>query len=207
MRELKLSGMRVGAMILGTCVVLGACAKKDDAAVDSTTTTAAGSTTTDTAAGSMANTNAMSDQNILASIAAANESEIAAGKVAQTKATNAEVKSFASTMVQDHTAMQKDGDQLATRLNIKTEGSAEADQMKQEHKAALDSLNNTAKGASFDKMYIANQVAGHQAVLDHLQKAQGQAQSADIKTMIQQAIPKVQQHLDRARQIQSKLGS
>jgi predicted outer membrane protein len=56
-------------------------------------------------------------------------------------------------------------------------------------------------------MYMAQQVAAHQKTLQDLNNFQTVAQDQNLRTMIQGAIPKVQQHLDRARQIHSSLGT
>jgi putative membrane protein len=102
--------------------------------------------------------------------------------------------------------MQGDADKLAKSAKITPTAPSSATQLKQESKAAMDSLK-AAKGATFDQQYIAGQVADHQKALDNLKSYQGTAQNADLKNLIQNAIPKVQQHLDRARDLQGKLGT
>lgn len=208
--------MRVGALALGASLALGACAKRDNAATDTvaTTTTATPATgMSDTGAmagGSMSSgssMSAMSDANILSVISLANSNEIGAGKTAQEKATSASVKSYASDMVKDHTTMQSEADKIAKAINVTPEAPASADQMKAHASAEMDSLKAAAKGNAFDTQYINAQVNDHQMVLDHLQQFQSSAQNAQLKDLITKAIPKVQQHLDRAKQLQSQLGT
>ena len=63
------------------------------------------------------------------------------------------------------------------------------------------------KGAAWDKFYIDHAVAGHEKVLRFAQDAANSAQNADLKTMIQKATPIVQKHLDKAKELQTKLAS
>ena len=51
------------------------------------------------------------------------------------------------------------------------------------------------------------QVQAHEATLNMLNQAASATQNAELRTLVQNAIPAVQQHLDRARQILSGLGS
>ena len=210
--------MRRALAVAACAAALGACAKGDkNAGTDTLGTSAAPAMGSDTMAASTSAANATaattasvpvtSDAEILSVIGMANASEIGEGKLAQTKATNADVKSFAGDMVKDHMAMQSDADKLAKNANITPAAPSAATQMKAEATAMMDSLKAAAKGATFDQQYIAGQVADHQKVLSNLQSYQGTAQNAELKNLIQQAIPKVQQHLDKARDLQSKLGT
>jgi putative membrane protein len=146
----------------------------------------------------------MTDAQILAVVAAANEGEVAAGKLASTKATNDSVKAFARDMVTDHSKMLDDGRALAQKLNI-TPASTAADSLTKANHDLATRLSTAAKGAAFDTMYVNAQVAGHEQVLDMLKNAQSQAQNADLKSMLQSAQGTVQQHLDRIKTIQGSM--
>lgn len=183
------------------------------------TAVASGAVTTDSAGGttgSMAGTagaagaatgstgaTALADADIANVIHEVNAGEIAAGKIAQTKASNADVKAYAREMVQAHTAMDKQGAKIggetaATNATIR-------DSVVNANKAVSSQLQSAASGAEFDKAYIESQVQGHQSALSFLQAAQNQTQNADMRKMIDAAIPDVQKHLDRARSLQSKV--
>lgn len=212
--------MRRALAVAACAAALAACAKKDNAGTDTLATTAAPAMGTDTAMNNMGGANAganganasgatvavTSDAEIMAAIGMTNTNEIGAGKMAAGKTTNADVKSYANDMVKEHTAMQADADKLAKKSNVTPKAPAAADMMKKEAMAMMDSLK-MAKGTSFDMEYINGQVGDHQKALANLQSFQGTAQNAELKTMIQQAIPKVQQHLDRARDLQTKLNT
>lgn len=204
------------ALLVGAAVALGACSK-GDAGADSVATQP-GTATADSAAGMTAAHDSaamgmngasgnMSAANIASMIGLSNGSEIAQGKLAQDKATNGDVKAFAKMMVSDHEAMQKSLDSLATAKNVTPQPPAQADQFRQMDTQTMATLNSAAKGSAFDKAYMDAQVAAHQKTLNDLQSFSGSAPDPDLKALIDQAIPKVQAHLDRAQQLQSKVGT
>jgi len=188
--------------------MLGACKKGNEAS--DTTTAGAGATDTSMAAGAGSSTSmkapaaTMTDAQIFAMLAAANQGEIDAGKMASTKATSASVRSFARDMVTAHTKMLNDGNALAKKLNITPDTTA-ADSINAMNQLTAATLKAAAKGAAFDSAYVNAQVAGHEYVLDMVKRAEGQAQNADLKSALTSAEPQVQQHLDRIKDIQSKL--
>jgi len=200
-------GTRSSAFAVALCAVtmLGACKKGENA-----TDTTMASADTSMAAGMGSSTSmkapapAMTDAQILAMLAAANQGEIDAGKMASTKATNASVKSFARDMVTAHTKMLNDGNALAKKLNI-TPDTAAADSINAMNQSTAATLTAAAKGAAFDSAYVNAQVAGHEYVLDMVKRAEEQAQNADLKSALTAAEPQVQQHLDRIKDIQSKM--
>lgn len=187
--------------------MLAGCKKSDNAA---DTTMAAADTSMSAGMGSSTSMNApaaaapMTDAGIFAMLTAANQGEIDAGKLAESKATSAAVKSFAHDMVIAHTAMLNSGTVLAKRLNI-TPDAAAADSITTMNQATGAALNADTKGATFDSAYVNAQVAGHEYVLDMIKRAEGAAQNADLKSALTAAEPKVQAHLDRIKAIQGKM--
>jgi putative membrane protein len=194
------------ALALGAVTMLGACKKGENAA---DTTLAATDTSMAAGMGSSTSMNApaaspMTDAGIFAMLTAANQGEIDAGKLAETKATSASVKSFAHDMVAAHTAMLNSGNALAKKLNI-TPDSAAADSISSMNQSTAAALNAAAKGPAFDSAYVNAQVDGHQYVLDLIKRAEGAAQNADLKSALTSTEPKVQAHLDRIKDIQGKM--
>lgn len=195
------------ALTLGALTMLGAC-KKSDSATDTTMAAA----DTSMKAGTMSSTSMnaaptpapVTDAGIFAALSAANQGEIDAGKMAETKATSAAVKSFAHDMVIAHTAMLNEGNLLAKKLNI-TPDAAAADSINMMNQATGAALTAAAKGAAFDSAYVNAQVAGHQYVLDMIKRDEGAAQNAQLKSALTSAEPKVQAHLDRIKAIQGKM--
>lgn len=127
--------------------------------------------------------------------------EIEAAKIAAGRSKNPEVKAFAKMMVADHTAMDKDMAPL-----IKAAGQTPADKLDQRRQGFIDNLNS-ATAADFDKVYIDQQVAGHQEALDLLNGYVKDGSDAGLKDGANKGVPKVQMHLDKAKAIQAKLSS
>lgn len=137
----------------------------------------------------------------------ANSIDIDAGKNADGKATNADVKAFAKQMVTDHSAANKQATDLAKKLNVTPEDNATSQALKTAADSAKAAIN-MKKGADFDKAYIANEVTFHQTVLDALDKTLiPNTQNAELKSFLQQVRGVVQGHLQHAQDIQKKLGA
>ena len=195
---------------LGAALALaGACGKGDDHATDSATgeSAAAATPTTDsTAMANMAAPGAMTAPNALSLIGLSNAAEIGTSRIAQEKATSGDVRDFAKMMVEHHQEMQKEADELATKANLVPAPPAQAEQKRAEGDQMVQQLNSTAKGAEFDRAYVEGQVKAHQQTLAELQQLQTQVtDNADVKALIDKAIPKVQEHLDRAQKLQAGL--
>ena len=148
---------------------------------------------------------ALTDANIVALLDEANVADSAAGAYALGKATNPEVKAFAKLMMGEHHALRAQGQQLAQRLNVTPEPPAD-DPVKPAAQGEMTALKAAPKGPQFDRTYIEQEVAIHKAVLDLAEKAHDAAQNEELKKLIEQAKPVIEKHLDRAEEIQKKLG-
>ena len=205
---------RIGAVV-GVCVIV-ACGKKENygAAGDTTAHAAGNSAAAAPSAGNTAATSAnanganatLSDANIVYILDQANAADSARGRLAETKGTNASVKSFGKLMVGEHHALRKQGQQLAKKLNVTPQAPAN-DQSEAQAKTEMDSLNAMPKGKAWDKAYIDYEVNYHQQVLQTATKALDAAQNQELKDLIKKAAPVIQKHLNQAKQIQQKLGS
>jgi putative membrane protein len=148
---------------------------------------------------------ALTDANIVALLDEANQADSASGAYALGKATNAEVRAFAKLMMGEHHALRLQGQQLAKKLNVTPQLPAN-DPLKPAAEAEMAALKAAAKGAQFDRTYIDQEVAIHKAVLDLAEQAHGAAQNQELKALIEKARPVIQRHLDRAEELQQKLG-
>lgn len=194
-----------GISLLGVCA-LAACAKggtKVDsaAAADSAARAAAAAAPAAPAAAP-----ALTDANIFALLDEANAADSAAGALAEKKGTAASVKEFGRTMVKDHHALRKGGQDLAKKINV-TPAAPANDTLPAAAQKGLENLNTQPKGAAWDKAYIDNEVAVHQAVVSLLTAAQAAAQDTALKALIVKVTPLIQGHLTKAQDIQGKLGA
>ncbi len=136
----------------------------------------------------------------------ANAVDVDMGKFAQDKAQNADVKSFAQTMIADHSSVNEKASALATKLNLTPEDNPTSQQLNADAQTARQQLE-AKSGADFDKAYIDHEITYHQQVLDALDKTLiPNAQNAELKDLLNQVRPAVDAHLQRARQIQQSIG-
>lgn len=146
-----------------------------------------------------------SDAQIASIVVTANTVDIDAGKLAKSKAKNAEVKKFAAQMVTDHTSVNKSAVDLATKLKVTPEDNDTSRSLKKGGDDNLAKLK-TLKGNAFDKAYVDHEVAYHQAVLDALDKTLiPSAQNAELKALLVKVRPAFVAHLEHAQHIQSTL--
>jgi len=189
-------------LVLGTALVMSACAKKENAATDT-------GMVADTGMGAMADTGmaaapALTDANIVYILDMANHLDSMAGSVAATKGTAADVRDYGKMMMRDHHKLRVSGDSLAKKLAVTPEAPA-GDTHGADVQKTMSMLNSAAKGKDFDKAYIDNEVVYHQGVLQTATTAMGAAQNPELKNLIQKAAPLIQAHYDQAKAIQAKM--
>jgi putative membrane protein len=146
----------------------------------------------------------LSDANIVALLDHANAADSTAGALAATKATDPAVKQFAKLMMSEHHALRKQGADLAKQLKVTPEPPAN-DPVTPLAQQETQALQSAPKGAQFDRTYIDQEVAAHQAVLDLANQAHDQAKNEQLKALIEKAKPVIEKHLDQAKQLQQKL--
>jgi len=192
-------------MFMASVVVLGSSCSKTEKSTEETQATNQPAPADQTNP-PMTNTAAPSDAQIAAIVVAANDADIANGRMAQTKSGNSDVKSFGRMMVTDHTSVNDKAKALATQLNLTPQESDASRQMK----ATQDSLRSTLQGksgAEFDKAYVSNEVELHQMVLNELdQNLIPNAQNAQLKQLLTDTRPAIAEHLQHARDLQQRLG-
>jgi putative membrane protein len=146
----------------------------------------------------------LTDANIVALLDAANKADSSGGAVASKKATRADVKAFARLMMSEHHALRQQGQQLAKQLGVEPK-LPERDPLAPYVASEMKALQSTPKGAEFDRTYIDNEVTIHQAVLDLANQARVTTQTAQLRDLIEKAIPFIRKHLDQAQEIQKQL--
>jgi putative membrane protein len=146
---------------------------------------------------------APNDAEIASIVVTANQVDIDAGKLAQSTSTNKEVKAFAERMVIDHTGVNKTATELVTKLKVTPQDNATSRSLKAGGDKNITTLKSL-QGAAFDKAYIENEVAYHQAVLDALDKTLiPNASNAELKALLVKVRPAFVAHLEHAKKIAS----
>jgi putative membrane protein len=190
--------------MLGACSSGGSSSGRNGSAATTDTSASTATAARDTGASSAASRGGLTDANIVALLDEANKADSAAGAVAAKKATAANVKAFARLMMSEHHALRAAGQQLAKQLNV-TPKAPDHDPLAPYAASEMKQLQSTAKGAEFDRTYIDNEVTVHQAVLDLANQARVTTQTAQLKELIEKAIPVIRKHLDQAQSIQKQL--
>jgi putative membrane protein len=126
--------------------------------------------------------------------------EINLGKIAAERATHAQVKEFAQAMVRDHQMAADELRKAASAANVSVAPPAEPDG---DHKEAQEELSKLT-GAEFDRKYIDMMIDEHQEAVNELERHTDDT-NAQVRQWVTQTLPKVKEHLERARQIQDTL--
>ncbi len=151
---------------------------------------------------------ALDDPTIVAIFDAANTWDIEAAGVALARTSSHDVREFARMMQRDHKAVRQMGRDLAHRLHVTPTGPGKEFALYQAHVAAMKTLRSTKRGAAFDRAYVDNEVAYHQAVIDAVTTTLLPAtQNADLKALETKVAPNFQAHLAAAKSLQAKLST
>lgn len=194
----------VAGLLLAAAVA--ACAKKDETVASNDTTKVADTTAAAAATTTTPTPSKWTAGTLLGYTWAADNGEVALGKLGQTKATNAEVKAFAKEMVTDHSKMLAGDKALATKLNATADTTADdvKDLLGHTNDEVKD-LTDKAKGADWDKDFMDKMVEDHQKVLDKLNSAAKDNTDPDVTKALTDASSHVQEHLTKAQAIRAKL--
>lgn len=198
--------LRILALI-ATAAWLGACDRGDRetamAEMDSALDTA--KARLDTAVGRLGRE--YSDAELTGFVNEFNDAEVEIGQLATSKATDAQVKAFASQIVRDHRALKADVNRTVQQLNITPTVPEDDEDLAEDHQAAMRDLRAKAKGAEFDEAFVEHEIRMHRKVLDEVKDAIGRSQSADMRTLLEQARDGLQAHLTKAEELEKKFGA
>lgn len=129
-----------------------------------------------------------------------NMAEVDAGKMGEEKATNADVKRFASMMVNDHTGANAEVKRLAGERSVDLPATASEDKKQKAAKIG------EKKGKDFDKAYMDMMVDDHKSTINLFEKAQSDTKDEQVRTFIANTLPKLKMHLDSAQAINARVG-
>ena len=117
-----------------------------------------------------------------------NTFEIQEAKVAEQRATDPRLKSFAQKMIADHGDAMKKLEDAAGKAGDKASMTLDPP-----HQAMLDKLK-TFDGTDFDKIYTADQIAAHAETAALLADYKQNGKNADLSTWAKDTLPIVKQH-------------
>lgn len=123
--------------------------------------------------------------------------EVEVSKLAQTKGTATELKTFAQQMVSDHTKSGEELNALAQSKGVQPPAEPSGKQ-----KAQLRKLGD-AQAGSFDKAYAKDSVEAHEDTVQLFRKAARDAKDNDVKTFASRTLPTLEHHLKMAQDMKS----
>ena len=145
------------------------------------------------------------DAQIAAIVVAANTVDVNAGKQAEAKTGNKDVRAFAKRMVADHTAVNQQAVALVKKLNVTPEANDTSKTLTQDGAATLTRLKGLS-GKAYDQAYVDNEVTYHQTVIDALDKTLiPSASNSELKGLLVKVRPAFVEHLEHAKHLQAEL--
>lgn len=142
--------------------------------------------------------------------------EVALGQLAVTRGMNPDVKAYGKRMVDDHSKADQELMQIASGKGITlssppppsapTSSTEPQSQLTGKQREMIDRLNKLS-GADFDREYIRNQVKDHEKDVALFEKQSTSGADAELKAFAAKTLPTLREHLQRARDIATKVGA
>jgi putative membrane protein len=197
MKKLSIATIIAGAMIFSACNGN----TNSTSASDSTSTMSSA----DTGMNTMNNTDtskATVDQNAVnfsQAAAAGGMMEVQVGNLAQKNSKNKAIQDYGKMLVNDHTSLNNELKDLANQKNITLPSTVTSEQQDK-----IDKLSKET-GSAFDKDFISMAIDDHEKDIDNFKKAGDNLTDQDLKDFIVKALPTLQKHLDKAKEIRKKM--
>ncbi len=138
------------------------------------------------------------DQGFVKMACMANTAEVKVCELALTKSKNDNVRSFAEHMSADHARLGRQLTDLAA-----DKGWAVSDTIDSQHKTAMGQMAKL-NGADFDKRYATGQVRDQEDAVGLFKLAVEKASDPDLKGWAKETLPKLQDDLKMARDLEEK---
>lgn len=191
---------KTSALMLGVLFVLGSC----NSANKETTDTAAAPVVEATPPAAPAPA-PLTDPEIASIAVTANQIDIDYANIAKSKASNADVKKFAATMIKDHQSVLNQAVALAKKLGVTPQDNPTTQALLAGSVTAKDMLNSKT-GSDFDKAYVDNEVSYHKAAIDLVENTLiKDATNPELKSLLESALPIFKEHLSHAEMVQKEL--
>jgi putative membrane protein len=126
--------------------------------------------------------------------------EVQLGQLGVQKATNADVKTFAQKMIDDHTQANTQLQQLASQKGVTL-----PTDLSMMHKHASTQLSKLS-GAEFDRAFMDQMVMDHQKVVAEFDRVSKGGRDNDVKSFASTTLPTLQDHLRMAQDLDSRVG-
>jgi putative membrane protein len=140
------------------------------------------------------------DEKFVKKAAHDNQAEIELGQLAQQKAANPRVKQFAEQLVKDHQDANQQLMSWAQGRNVDLSDKGKDKAVQKEH----DKLAKLS-GGEFDRQFMDRMVKDHKDDVSAFEKESKKADDPQVKQFAATILPKLQQHLQMAQDIQKEV--
>lgn len=137
---------------------------------------------------------------------AVSDGDIEAGTLAQTKATDAQVKTLAIQLTADHKGMKMEIGALAAKLSITPMFPKDEEDIVQDHRKAMNDLQSKAAGREWDEAYLEHEVKLHKSAIDETEEAVKKEQNPEMKALLERSLSGLKGHLTSVQALEKKFG-
>jgi putative membrane protein len=136
-----------------------------------------------------------------------NDAEIEMAALAGPKATDAEVKAFATRIAADHKALKAAVATAAASLNLTPAAPDDDEDLAEDHMKGMQELRDQARGREFDEKFLEHEIRMHRKALDEIKDALDANRNPEIRALLEQARAGTQAHLTAAEDLEKKFGT
>jgi putative membrane protein len=129
--------------------------------------------------------------------------EVELGRLASTKAMNAEVKDFAARLVTDHTKANAELTEIAGNKSLML---PTQEQVKAKHQGMIGKLEKL-EGAAFDREYMAAMVKDHDKDVALFEKQAKSGRDPALQAFAEKTLPTLREHQKMAKQLNDKVSA
>jgi putative membrane protein len=144
--------------------------------------------------------NVRADAEFIRDVGADNTMQIELAELARDRAKNSAVRNYAERELQDHQRLQRQWINMATNNGFPLKSG-----MGSNHREKVEQLRK-ANGNNVDKTYMTLMVQQHQDEVSYWQKEGRASRSPQVRRLVNQDLPTLEQHLNEARQIARQVG-
>ena len=192
------------APLILAALPLGGCNRADRAAVDTALATARD--TIGSVAGRVGGPE-YTNPELTGFLDAYNDAEIQIGEMAQTKATDPQVRDFARRIVREHRALKAEVTSTAQRLSLTPTMPAADEGLKSDHTEGMRNLDARVRGREFDEAFLEHEIKMHKKVLDEVEDALQRNRNQEIRPLLEKARDGLRAHLRTAEELEKKFGA
>jgi putative membrane protein len=142
-----------------------------------------------------------SERDFMMEAAQADLAEIDMAQVALQNSGTGDVKDFANMIKSDHTSALEDLTELMKDTNVPQPKSIPVEL--QQDISRMRSLT----GGEFDREFVNMIVSEHQKAIEMFRDQQSTAQNQDVKKYVEDTLPRLEMHLEKAQRLQTKVFS